>query len=182
MAQNYIPDSLSLSSAIEALTPAYAVTGNIVSTIKTKIAIAAADADNDEFIFAQVPDMAIIDKIAITNSAITAGTAYRLGLYVFDGKDATTGKSKFTAVGDADQLSGTGTDIDMSSARAEGAANTAVGVAGITVANRLKRVYELAGHTLTNRKKAYYLGFKAVTAGTAAGTIGVDVNYISSVQ
>lgn len=162
--------------------PAFALVGNEKRTIRSLVSIAAADADGDVKIFAEVSAMAVLIDAIITNTAITAGTAFKLGLYKRVSKPADSASTvdtyQFEEIDD-DAISGASA-IDLSSARAEGAGVSAIG--GITVANRLKKVYELAGHTVSTKQQSYFLGLKGATIGSAAGSVGIDVSYINAVQ
>lgn len=163
-------------------TPAFKLTGNEQRLVRTLVPVRAANADGDVKIFAEVSAFAVLTAVAVTNTAIASGTAYKIGLYKRVSKPAgdtdTTEVPNFVEIDD-DVISG-GSALDLSSARAEGSAVS--GMAGITVANRLKKIYELAADTITSKQQSYFLGLKGATIGSADGSVGIDVSYINAVQ
>ena len=150
--------------------PEYARGGNETKTIKGLATIASGDADGSVFILGAVPAMAVLDDIRLTNTAITAGTDYQLGLY------KRTGPATFEVI-DANVLMAA---TSMATARLEGSGVS--GLSAVAVGDRLKRVYELAGHTITQRLNEYYIGLLAATIGSADGSVGFDARYLNSVQ
>ncbi len=97
------------------------------------------------------------------NDAITAGTDYNIGLYTQDGAGVLTDKDE-NAYADA---------VDMSSARA---AWTSLMHEILDQASVKKQVFEDAGDS-ADGGEFFYLALTAVTVGSAAGTISVQVFY-----
>ncbi len=123
--------------------------------------VAAADDNASVFrvVKAISPDLIPV-RFEIYNDGITAGTDYGLGLYeTSEGgiTGAVINKDAFAA------------GLDMSSAAGRGAAKD--GLAGLNIDQAMKKVYEIAGHTISTKKRAYDIAFTADAAGSAAGTI-----------
>jgi len=159
-----INDYVNADVAAGKLAAAAFVSGAQVIGVVAIAAIAAADSDGSIYrLFKGLSGDLIPLQIILTNDAITAGTDYDLGFYEAS-RDGVTG-----AVIDKDALmDGT----DFSSARAEGS-----GVSGLTatatipLASAQKKLYEIAGHTISTRKKEYDIALTANTVGSAAGSI-----------
>lgn len=128
--------------------------------------IAAANDDGSKFVlFPDLPPNLIPLEIRIANDAITAGTAYDVGLY----------ESGLGAVIDADAFAA---NLDMSVAAASLAPKTAKdGMAAVAIENWYKRLFEHAGHTPVTKKKSYDIVLTADTIGSAAGTIAALLKY-----
>lgn len=126
------------------------------------VEVAAADDDGSVFRFARLPSNARITSIVRFNDAITAGTAYEIGLH----QTAANGG----AAADADLFA---TTVDLSTASVVGVESRfeAANIDGIE-----KRLWELLGLTADPRVD-YDLTFTGTTVGTAAGTISVEVRY-----
>lgn len=131
------------------------------------ISVAAADDDGSIYRFARVNSMFIPTSIVITNTAITGGTDYEVGIYnTLDGPLA-------GAVKDIDVLAGT---TSMASARAEGSGVS--GLSAVAVTGAQNRLYELAGDTAADKPGEYDIALTANTVGTAAGTIVVKARFV----
>lgn len=165
--QLFVPGTISLA-------PAFARTGNVRSFINALVKILSTYSDEDVFIIGEVPAMGIPADFMVTNTNITSGTVYTIGLFVRGPLDD-DGNPTFVVK----SASAIATTIDMSSARLESAA---ANVKTIAVADRQKKFYELAGDDINTRKDSYFLGLVASTVGTADGYIGIDASYVSSVQ
>ncbi len=114
------------------------------------------------------PDM-IIRRIEILNDALTGATSVSLGLY---------------GVLDYDNVGAVVSAACFMSAKDISAGNPITGspfngLSAVTIANREKRVYELAGHTQTTKLPAYDIGmlFTAMTTG-ANGNVCVMIDAI----
>lgn len=150
------------------------ISGNVVNKLLTALAagtgelfvmaqtyeIAAADDDTSVIrFFKSVPGTLVPIFIGVANDAITAGTDYDLGFY----------KPDLGAVIIKDCLLNGG---DLSAAHALGLGSLN-GMSAVDVANVGKKIYELAGHTITTRLEAYDIALTANTIGSAAGTVTV---------
>ena len=103
-----------------------------------------------------------VKDIRLLNDAITVGTDYNLGLYT-QADGVITDKDE-NCYADA---------VDMSSARLDWAS---IKHEILDVANVKKRVFEDAGDA-ADGDEFYYLALTAITVGSAAGTISVQVLY-----
>lgn len=134
-------------------------------------AVAAADDNGSVYrLFKNVDPDLIPLQIIITNSAITAGTDYDLGLYetLTDGQGGTVIDKDCFVDG-----------ADLSSAHAEGSGISGLtATATIALTDAQKKIYEIAGHTLTTRKRGYDIALTGNTVGTAAGTVVVKALFI----
>lgn len=122
--------------------------------------VAAADDDTSRYLFVPVPSNACIKHIYVRNDAITAGTAYDIGLFNLDGTPA-----------DDDVYA---TAVDMSAAR------TAVPFDAAWEARDIINVNKKVWEDLLlpfDPFKTYYVGIAADTVGTAAGDITLEVIY-----
>lgn len=129
--------------------------------------IAAADDDASVYRLFRVNANMIPVEITITNTAVTGGTDYELGIYErLDGPLAGVAK-------DIDALLGT---TSMASARAEGAGVS--GLSAVSVANAQQRLFELAGDSENDHSGEYDIALTANTVGTAAGTITVKARFV----
>lgn len=124
--------------------------------------VAAADDNGSKYrVFKNLDANLIPIIIAVGNDAITAGTGYDVGLYRPNGGAAL----------DDDCFAAT---LDMSVAAASMNPKTAKdGMAAVAIENYGRRLFEHAGHTISNKLNAYDLVLTADTVGTAAGTISV---------
>lgn len=128
--------------------------------------VAAADSDASIYrVFKGVnPDLIPI-RVEIYNDAITGGSSYDLGLY--------DSLAEGGLVIDKDIFAAT---LDMSTAAASGSPKD--GLKDVNQADRVKRIYELAGHTLTTKHVSYDIALTANTVGSAAGTITVIAFFV----
>lgn len=144
-------------------TQAVNVAGDNVKVLVCTFEVAAADADGDVYRIAQDLNPNLIPiKITVLNDAITAGTDWDLGLY----------KPSGGAVLDKDVFAD---GADMSSAATSTPKD---GLVTVDIANRAKKLYEHAGHTISTKIESYDLAFTANTVGTAAGTITVIAEFV----
>ena len=131
------------------------------------VAVAAADDDGSVYRIGRINANMIPVEVTITNTAITGGTDWELGIYErLDGPLA-------GAVKDLDALLGT---TSMASARAEGSGVS--GLSAVSVANSQQRLFELAGDTENDHSGEYDIALTANTVGTAAGTIAVKARFV----
>jgi len=130
--------------------------------------VAAADDNGSIYrVFKGLSPDIVITNILVGNDAITSGTAYDVGLYGvldFDGVGAVVSANCFA------------NNLDMSSAHASGSELS--GISAVDVANRGKRLYEIAGHTQLTKLPAYDLCVTADTVGSGAGTVTLIVEYV----
>lgn len=128
--------------------------------------IAAADSDGSIYrLFKSLDPCLIPISVEIYNDAITGGTDFDLGFY----ETVEAGG----AVIDKDVLKD---GADLSSAHASGSALDGLG--SVDVADRVKRIFELCGHTLTTRKPGYDMALTANTVGSGAGTVTVIAIFV----
>lgn len=146
-----------------------ALNGNGVETFTATaiVSVAAADDDGSVYrLFKGVTSDYIPTSITITNSAITGGTDYDLGLYATNGG----------AVVDKEVLAAA---VDVSSGVAEGAGVT--GLNAVALADTQKRLWELAGQTVGpggTKFPTFDIVLTANTVGSAAGTIVVKATFV----
>jgi len=143
-----------------------------VSGAEAYIAVAhatVAAADDNGSIYrlfkALAPDLIPV-KIEILNDAITGGTDYDLGFY-----EPLEGGSG--PVIDKDALVD---GADLSSGNGQGSELT--GLSAVGVEESQQRLWELAGHTATQKQDAYDIALTANTVGTAAGDIVVKAWFV----
>lgn len=128
--------------------------------------VAAADDNGSIYRIAKNIDPDLIPvRIEVYNDAITSGTDYDLGLY----EPLEAGG----AVIDADIFANT---LDMSSGAARGSAKD--GLENLNIDKVQKMIYELAGHTLSTKKRGYDIAYTANTVGSAAGTISTLMFFV----
>jgi len=137
--------------------------GRVFSS-KEIVSVAAADSDADVFFIMPIHSSWCLNAIWLYNTAITDGTDYNLGLYSTAGVDVDE-----NVYGDA---------ISMASARDTAPINALFEIKSI--ANAKKQVWQDLALT-SDPNRWYYLALTAVTVGTVAGTILVDVHYTTSV-
>ena len=152
--------------AAEKLINAAFIHGAAVQIAVVTFEVAAADSDTSKYrLLKNVPADLIPVKIEILADAITSGSDYDLGFYEpleFGG-----------AVIDADALMD---GVDFSSGFARGSEQN--GLAAVDVANVQKRIYELAGHSLSTKKLGYDIVLTANTVGSSAGTISAIFYFV----
>lgn len=148
--------------------PSRTTPGSIWGTIVTFETEAAND---DGSVFRLLkglnPDLIPLE-IEIINDAITGMTDVDLGLYETTGEDGVDGpevdKDVFLA------------GADIASGNAAGSPQE--GLANVDLADRQKKIYELAGHTLGTRKPQYDIALTANTMGSGAATITVKFLFL----
>lgn len=129
--------------------------------------IAAADSDGSVYrVFKSVDPNLIPLAILVACDAITGGTDFGVGLYN-ENLGTVINKDAFRA------------GMDLSSAVASLNPKTALdGMSGVDIANMYKRIFEHAGHTVSNKKASYDIALTGDTVGTAAGTVTVAMLYL----
>jgi len=153
------------------------VTGSPVYEVVKVITIGAGDDDTSKFFIAELPAEVVLDEITLETPAITAGTAYDVGLYDTDGVVITGKVDCFAANLDLSNVTGLPTGPLGDPIRQ---AMTAVALADAN-----KKLYEHAGHVNkalpasgeTQKKAKYRIGLTADTIGSGAGTIVARVKY-----
>jgi hypothetical protein len=160
--QDKYTDSNISGNVVNKLLKAINAHGAQVHAMYATFEVAAADDDGSKYrVFKNLDPNLIPLGLFVGNDALTAGTDYGLGLYKPD-LGAVINKDAFAA------------GMDMSVAAASLNPKTAKdGMAAVAIENYGKRLFEHAGHDITNKLEAYDLVFTADTAGTAAGTISV---------
>jgi hypothetical protein len=128
--------------------------------------VAAADDDGSVYRLDRLPADAIITNVKIAADAITAGTDFDLGFYEVSSKIAAG------AAVDKDVLMD---GVDLSSGKARGSEQN--GLSAVAIGDLGKKIYELLGKTVSDKKPEYDLAITANTVGTAAGTIEYLVEY-----
>jgi hypothetical protein len=144
-----------------------AVDGGDLKIKSVTVAVAAADADGSIYGLCAIPSNAVVHKIELYNSAITAGIDYDFGLYTMNVADNT--------IVTAANVDAWASALDLSSARA-----TPVDIvhesADSPIDYNQKKVFELAGAT-TDPQTPYMICATGNTVGSAAGKITVKVIY-----
>lgn len=143
--------------------PASEESGVFKKIIRQLVTIASADSDGSIYRVAKLPALAIITNVKYLNTEITAGSDYDLGIYGVDGG----------AIKDKDVL-----DDGLSFTTAVTAAAPKQGLTNVAIANRLKKLYELAGDATGSYPGQYDIALTANTVGTADGTVFVEIEYI----
>ncbi len=137
--------------------------GNHSFNLIGQAAIAAADDDGSVYrLFKDVPANYILASMRLTNSAITGGTDYDIGLY---NRDLGAIKDK---------------DVFLDGATMATARTVKTNVDSLTAVvelDVLKSLSELAGDT-TNPPLSYDLCLTANTVGTVAGTVTVWAEFV----
>ena len=139
--------------------------GGKVKMIRDTVEVEAADDDGSKFRLARVPLNTVIDDITIDHDAITGGTDYDLGLY--DIPETNNGAVINEGTSAVDLL------VDGADLSSAGALS---GISNVDIADRHKRLWELAGFTEA-QTKLVDITLTANTVGTAAGTIALKTNY-----
>lgn len=158
----YVQEDIAAGKLASALESTGAETRKIVVTFET----AAADDNNSVYRIAKAvsPDM-VVTNIQIANDATAGFTDCNVGLYEsLDDNGAGGAVVDDNCFADA---------LDLSSAHVSGSEVSAI--AAVDVANRAKRIYEIAGHTQITKKKAYDICLTAIAAASAIGTITVII-------
>lgn len=129
----------------------------------------ASDSNNSTYRFCRIPSNAMVTDVRVMNDANTSGTSYKCGVLLINGGS--------TVVAGSDAIfvpAGT----TMASARNIWTSLFFPAIAGnsAAVANVTKRVWELLG--LSSDPNAIYdVVVTAVTAGSAGGSLAVQVNW-----
>lgn len=130
--------------------------------------VAAADSDGSIYrVFKGLNPNIVVTNILVGNDAITSGTDYDIGLY---------GVLDYDNVGAVVNANVFADGLNLSSAHVSGSELS--GISNVDVANRGKRLYEIAGHTSITKLPGYDLAVTANTVGSAAGTITVLLEYV----
>jgi len=138
-------------------------TGKKVHALFNQFTVAAADDNGSVYrVFRQVPGDLRFLQAALANEAITGGTQFSLGIY----RPGIGG-----AVIDIDAFC---LNQDLSAARASLFPGVALNAGNlVTIGNIGKKLFELAGHTDSNRLSAYDICLTGTTVGTAAGIVAL---------
>lgn len=140
------------------------VTGNKVVTSVVSFGIANGDSANSVYrVFPNLNPCLIPVSIEIINTAVTGANDVDLGIY----------EGEKGLVIDKDCLLDGGT---IATAHAKGAGLD--GLATVAVADIGKQLFELAGHTIANRKDTYDIALTLNAAATAAGTVTVIGTFV----
>ena len=146
------------------LAPAAKCQGNKVVTIVTSFETGASDSANSIYrVFPDLNPCLIPIDIKIMNDATGAGNSdIDLGLYC----------GNKGAVIDADCF------YDGLNIKTANTSSPVNGLTAVDIANIGKQLYELAGHTIANRKDSYDIALTVNTAPSAAGTVTVIGTFI----
>lgn len=138
------------------------VTGNKVVMSVVNLEVKADDGANSVYrVFPDLNPCLIPVDIKVINTAIGS---CKLDLGIYEGEK-----------GGAINATALATGLDVGTAHATDAALN--GLKAVAVGNIGKKLFELAGHTIANRKDTYDLALKA-TAATANGTITVIGTFV----
>jgi len=142
------------------------VAGGKILCLANTFEVAAADDDGSVYKLAKLPANAIPVKAEIHNDVITAGTDYDLGLLRED-----------EVVQDANIFADA---LNMSAAASISSPKDGLKDlgGGDPIANLGKKIWELLGLTVTNKREGYILALTANTVGSVAGTISYKFYYI----
>lgn len=146
------------------LTPAHLVRGPLYEAVGT-VEVAAADSDTSVYRFVRLRSSDRVSTITILNDAITAGTAFELGLY----KTAADGGAAVSA-------SLFGSAIDLSSASASAGVDDTYEATITNISQIEKRLWELLGLS-ADPQIEYDVCLTGTTVGSAAGTLSMRVRY-----
>lgn len=125
--------------------------------------VAAADTDLSVYrVIKGIPANWIPQRITVMCDAITGGTDYDVGLYLTN-LGAEVDKN---CLADALDLSSASKILD--------------GLKDVAIENRVKRLWELAGHTEANKQESYDLALTGNTVGSAAGTITLIAEFVQA--
>lgn len=129
-----------------------------------------AAADDDGSIYRIVKDIhpdVIITAIKVWNDALTSGTSWNLGLY--------------DSLSEGGAIIGSGNQFlsaaDFSSARLHAAPLD--GMTACDIASVGNKVFEWAAHTILTKRRAYDICLTATTVGSAAGTVTVQLDFMT---
>lgn len=139
------------------------IAGNKLVTAIAKVNVKADDGEGAIYRLFEVGANLVPVDIRILNTAITGGTDYDLGIF----------KGSKGEVIDADVL------MDgQTLATAAGIEVPLNGLSALDTETVGKRIYELAGHTESDKDCGYEIGLTANAAATAEGTIVVIATFV----
>jgi len=125
--------------------------------------VAVADDDLSVFrLWKSVNPELIPVRIEVYNDAMTSSSDWDLGFY------ETTVPGTTGAVIDKDKLANT---MDLSSGN--GRSSPIDGLENLNISEVNERIWELAGQTITTKKRGYDIALTANTVGSAIGTVSV---------
>lgn len=160
----YTSSKINGTQLTQLMAPWEACAGNGSFVASATFEVAALDDDGSIFrVFKNVSPNIIPTWIGISCDAITGGTDWVLGLY----------KPELGAVISANCLMTTQT-LATAAPLGQGALN---GLKGLDVANVNQRIFEIAGHTISNKLDSYDIALTANTIGTVAGTVTVVMEF-----
>ena len=174
MADSYVNALIAAGKIAEA---AYVSGARTITAIATKEFV-AGDAAGDVFRFFKSlnPNLIIIDLKIYVDDALVGADDVNVGLY------ETTDAGGTGVVVDDNVF---GDDIDLSPAGgavrgggADGTDEWVDGLKAVDVANMEKKLYEHAGHDVTNYKQGYDLALTVVSEITTGGTCTVVAQFI----
>lgn len=138
------------------------IKGGAVICLPFTFELLAADDDGSVYRIAKAlnPDLILV-KAEIFCDTVTSGTDWDLGLYepLVDGAGGTVVDKDIFADG-----------MDFSTAKPLSAAGL-FGLKDVNIDSVQKKLYEIAGHTISTRKAAYDIALTANTVGSAAVTV-----------
>ena len=142
------------------------VAGGQVRELAITFEVAAADSDGSIYKLARIPANAVITKAELNCDAIAGSTDWDLGFYDDD---------EATAV-DADILAD---GVDINAGAALGSEVNMLGNGSTYGVDDIgKKVWEILGKTISNKKEGYILALTANTVGSADGTVSLRLQYL----
>lgn len=147
------------------ITPAF-IGGAVLRRKTGLVEIAAGDDDTSVFRMVRVRSSDVVDRIIIHSDAITAGTAFEVGLH----KTAAAGG----AVVDADLFASA---ITLATASTGAGTDVTYEATATNIDKLEKRIWELLGLT-EDPLIEYDLTLTGTTVGSAAGTVTVRYYYV----
>lgn len=163
--QDKYTDSNISGNAVTKLLKSINAQGAQIGALLATFEVAAADDNGSKYrIFKSLDPNIIPLAILVGTDGITGGTAYDIGLYKPD-------------LGVAIAVDCFAANLDVSGAADLGFATALDGMDAVDIANYGRRLFEHAGHDVTNKLDGYDMVITADTVGTAAGTITALVIY-----
>lgn len=142
---------------------ALGIAGNKLVTAIAKVNVTADDGEGAIYRLFEVGANLVPVDIKIVNDAIAGGTDYDLGIY----------KGSKGEVIDADAL------MDGQTLATAKTLDSAInGLSALDTDTLGKKIYELAGHTESDKDCGYEIALTANAAATAAGTIVVIATFV----
>lgn len=138
--------------------------GADIFSLTQNVAVAAADSDGSKYVMGLIHGNDRPFNIRVFNDAITSGTDYDIGVYVWNGDSGSLGDAV-----DADLFAD---GLDLSSAADDTFALTAPDI-NLLGTSTVKELLEAASITDNLEKTQYALVVTANTVGSAAGDITV---------